>query len=94
MNSVVHAASDHHAATASNEGAMARGRKERRWITWPDVVLGRLWPAVAQRTSIAGYGVRRNRGGTAVCKASIAAVLLALGIVALVQEGTNAMIIP
>jgi hypothetical protein len=29
-----------------------------------------------------------------VCKASIAAVLLALGIVALVQEGTNAMIIP
>ncbi len=29
-----------------------------------------------------------------MCKASIAAVLLALGIVALVQEGTNAMIIP
>jgi hypothetical protein len=29
-----------------------------------------------------------------VCKASIAAVLLALGIVSLVQEGTNAMVIP
>ena len=29
-----------------------------------------------------------------MCKASITAVLLALGIVALVQEGTNAMIIP
>jgi hypothetical protein len=29
-----------------------------------------------------------------VCKASIAAVLLALGIVSLVPEGTNAMIIP
>ena len=31
-----------------------------------------------------------NRGGTAVCKV----VLLALGIVSLVQEGTNAMVIP
>jgi len=29
-----------------------------------------------------------------VCKASISAVLLALGIVSLVQEGTNAMIMP
>ena len=29
-----------------------------------------------------------------MCKASIAAVLLALGIVSLVQEGTNAMVIP
>jgi hypothetical protein len=29
-----------------------------------------------------------------VCKASIATVLLALGIVSLVQEGTNAMVIP
>jgi len=29
-----------------------------------------------------------------VCKASIAAVLLALGIVSLVQEGANAMVIP
>src|SRR5262249_23995659 len=38
--------------------------------------------------------VRRNRGGTAVCKASIAAVPLALGIVSPVQEGTNAMVIP
>src|SRR5262249_27253151 len=43
---------------------------------------------------LCGYRVRRNRGGTAVCKASIAAVLLAFGIVALFQEGTNAMIIP
>src|SRR5262245_50029613 len=40
------------------------------------------------------YRVRCNRGGTAVCKASIAAVLLALGIVSLVQEGANAMVIP
>jgi len=39
------------------------------------------------------YCVRCNRGGTAVCKASIAAVLLALGIVSLLQEGTNAMVI-
>ena len=29
-----------------------------------------------------------------MCKASIAAVLLALGTVSLVQEGTNAMVIP
>jgi len=29
-----------------------------------------------------------------VCKASVAAVLLALGIVTLFQEGTNAMVIP
>jgi hypothetical protein len=29
-----------------------------------------------------------------VCRASIAAVLLALGIVSLVQEGTNAMVLP
>jgi hypothetical protein len=35
-----------------------------------------------------------HRGGTAVCKASIAAVLLALGIVSLVQAGTNAMVVP
>jgi hypothetical protein len=46
------------------------------------------------RMPLCGYRVRRNRGGTAVCKASIAAVLLAFGIVALFQEGTNAMIIP
>src|SRR5260370_13535410 len=39
-----------------------------------------------------GYCVRCNRGGTAVCKASIAAVLLAFGIIALVQEDTNAMV--
>src|ERR1700746_927671 len=43
---------------------------------------------------LCGYRVRYDRGGTAVCKASIAAVLLALGIVSLVQEGTNAMVIP
>src|SRR5262249_42039921 len=35
--------------------------------------------------------VRCNIGGAAVCKASIA-VVLALGIVSLVQEGTNAMV--
>jgi len=29
-----------------------------------------------------------------VCKASIAAVLVAFGIIALVQEGTNAMVMP
>jgi hypothetical protein len=46
------------------------------------------------RMPLCGYRDRRNRGGTAVCKASIAAVLLALGIVALFQEETNAMIIP
>jgi hypothetical protein len=46
------------------------------------------------RMPLCGYRVRRNSGGTAVCKTSIAAVLLAFGIVALVQEGTNAMIIP
>jgi len=38
------------------------------------------------------YRVRCNIGGAAVCKASIAAVVLALGIVSLVQEGTNAMV--
>src|SRR5262244_4633192 len=38
------------------------------------------------------HRVRRNIGGAAVCKASIAAVVLALGIVSLVQEGTNAMV--
>jgi hypothetical protein len=43
---------------------------------------------------LCGYCVRYNRGGTAVCKASIAAVLLTLGIVSLVQEGANAMVIP
>src|SRR5262249_19542140 len=36
--------------------------------------------------------VRCNIGGAAVCKASIAAVVLAVGIVSLVQEGTNAMV--
>jgi hypothetical protein len=36
--------------------------------------------------------VRCNIGGAAMCKASIAAVVLALGIVSLVQEGTNAMV--
>src|SRR5262249_6189557 len=35
-----------------------------------------------------------RRGETAVCKASIAAVLVAFGIIALVQEGTNAMVMP
>src|SRR5258707_5274409 len=44
------------------------------------------------RMALWGYCVRCNRGGTAVCKASIAAVLLAFGIIALVQEGTNAMV--
>jgi hypothetical protein len=43
---------------------------------------------------LCGYYVRCNRGGTAVCKASIAAVLVAFGIIALVQEGTNAMVMP
>src|SRR5215467_13856677 len=38
------------------------------------------------------HRVRCNIGGAAVCKASIAAVVLALGIVSLVQEGTNAMV--
>jgi hypothetical protein len=41
---------------------------------------------------VAAIVVRCNRGGTAVCKASIAAVLLAFGIIALVQEKTNAMV--
>jgi hypothetical protein len=36
--------------------------------------------------------VRCNIGGAAVCKASIAAAVLAVGIVSLVQEGTNAMV--
>src|SRR5262249_28972218 len=40
------------------------------------------------------HRVRCNIGGAAVCKASIAAVVLALGIVSLVQEGTNAMVTP
>src|SRR5262249_9703452 len=35
-----------------------------------------------------------NRGGTAVCKGLIAAVLFAFGIIALVQDGTNAMVMP
>jgi hypothetical protein len=39
-----------------------------------------------------GYLVRCNRGGTAVSKASIAAVLVAFGIIALVQKGTSAMV--
>ena len=38
------------------------------------------------------HRVRCNIGGAAVCKASIAAVVLALGIVSLVQESTNAMV--
>jgi hypothetical protein len=46
------------------------------------------------RMPLYGYCVRCNRGGMAVCKASIAAVLLAFGIVGLVQEGTNAMVMP
>src|SRR5260370_38276064 len=46
------------------------------------------------RMPLCGYCVRCNRGGTAVCKASIAAVLVAFGIIALVQEGTNAMVMP
>src|SRR5262249_19805758 len=46
------------------------------------------------RMPLCGYCVRGNRGATAVCKASIAAVLLAFGIIPLVQEGTNAMVIP
>src|SRR5215831_17504222 len=40
------------------------------------------------------HRVRCNIGGASVCKASIAAVVLALGIVSLVQEGTNAMVTP
>src|SRR5262249_18079034 len=40
------------------------------------------------------HRVRCNIGGAAVCKASIAAGVLALGIVSLVQEGTNAMVTP
>ena len=46
------------------------------------------------RMPLCGYCVRCNRGGMAVCKASIAAILLAFGIVGLVQEGTNAMVMP
>jgi hypothetical protein len=45
-------------------------------------------------TDAVRYCFRCNRGGTAVCKASIAAVLVAFGIIALVQEGTNAMVMP
>src|SRR3989475_5657383 len=51
-----------------------------------------LWSERRDRMLLCGYCVRCNRGGTAVCKASIAAVLLAFGIIALVQEGTNAMV--
>jgi hypothetical protein len=47
-----------------------------------------------QNVALCGYCVRCNRGGTAVCKASIAAALVAFGIIALVQEGTNAMVTP
>src|SRR4030095_12246337 len=46
------------------------------------------------RMPLCGYCVRCNRGGTAVWRASIAAVLVAFGIIALVQEGTNAMVMP
>ena len=38
------------------------------------------------------YRVRCNIGGAAVCKALIASVVLALGVVSLIQEGTNAMV--
>jgi hypothetical protein len=38
------------------------------------------------------HRVRCNIGGAAVCKASIAAVVLAVGIVSLVEEGTDAMV--
>ena len=47
-----------------------------------------------QNVALCGYCVRCNRGGTAVWKASIAAALVAFGIIALVQEGTNAMVTP
>src|SRR5262245_8806860 len=40
------------------------------------------------------YRLRCNIGGAAMCKASIAAVVLALGIASLVQEGTKAMVAP
>jgi hypothetical protein len=54
----------------------------------------RIRPSPPWSATACGYRVRRNRGGTAVCKASIATVLLAFGIVALFPGGTNAMIIP
>jgi len=38
------------------------------------------------------YRVRCNIGGAAVCKALIASVVLALGVVFLIQEGTNTMV--
>src|SRR6516162_9062095 len=44
------------------------------------------------RIWLCGHRVGCNIGGAVVCKASIAAVVLALGIVSLVQEGTNAMV--
>src|SRR5262249_6119349 len=49
---------------------------------------------IRDRMPLCGYRVRCNRGGTAVCKGLIAAVLLAFGIIALVQDGTNAMVMP
>ena len=38
------------------------------------------------------HRVRCNIGGAAVCKALIASVVLALGVVSLIQEGTNTMV--
>src|SRR5262249_52786352 len=47
-----------------------------------------------QNVALCGYCFGCNGGETAVRKASIAAVLVAFGIIALVQDGTNAMVMP
>jgi hypothetical protein len=58
-------------------------------IAWGRQIRASRWTF---QSCFAAIVVRRNRGGTAVCKASIAAVLLAFGIIGLVQEKTNAMV--
>jgi hypothetical protein len=60
-----------------------------RWIRQSGYVEGQN---VAIEYGFCSHGVRCNIGEAAVCKASIAAAVLALGIVSLVQEGTNAMV--
>jgi hypothetical protein len=58
--------------------------------------IGVLMNRVADDPQSSGRGMYQvqQRRETAVCKARIAAVLLAFGIIALVQEGTNAMVMP
>src|SRR5215467_9544207 len=71
-----------------------RLRNVRSYVSFRCRGLNHTGVVEGQNVALCGYCFGCNRGETAVRKASIAAVLVAFGIIALVLDSTNAMVMP